>query len=738
MADLPSVLRHGTRTRSLRLALVGALAIVVMPGGAGSTPVAALASPAPSGPCSAPGTPAERLSCSAIPIKNGYQQYVVPDDGSFARARRVTVLGNAGEVTNPNGLLETGGPPTVLTTTAARSATVLVDLGNVMMGKVEVDVRSADAETRISYAQFRQFVSPEGDGMGHSFGTDDDPESRVDIFEPVATDTTLVSPGKRETRYVAITLDGPGTVSIDRVRLRKTTFPVTYDGNFLSSDPLLNRAWYASAHTGDLATVQQASSPWMLTVTFDRVLFMGDIHMQGRAGYYQSSDYRMLMRNTLQQFGCIQNPDGSFPLASSPLVTCTPGAPGPADGWRVPEEGPDPRIALGSAGPFSLYDDITIDSFTAFWVSALYDYYLNTGDAAFVKPLLPVARRAVDFLESRTNEAGLYVEPEDDVPFRANWQPGDTPYGVDSFNNAAYVDATRGLAYLEWQVAEDQAAAGALAAQAEAVRKELNRSMFDTEVGAFILNADDPKHDHTDDANGGNLFFETVSQERGEQIIKFIDRELASPFGSRVSEYTDNPYRGAYIHGYTNSMEALGRMNYGDGRGALKQIRGWWGHMLANGPGTGWFTSNYDGTVDRGAFANTAWTTALPALSKGLLGVEPTLPGYRNWLVAPQPSGLAWAQGRVPVPGGSIAVRWRHSDSDFVMTVDAPRGSQRGQVAVPLLGEDARHLDIAMDGRIVWRDGRPANGARARVIDGAVVFSGLQGSHTFAWSSGQR
>ena len=172
-----------------------------------------------------------------------------------------------------------------------------------------------------------------------------------------------------------------------------------------------------------------------------------------------------------------------------------------------------------------------------------------------------------------------------------------------------------------------------------------------------------------------------------------------------------------------------------DARGAVKQIRGWWGHMLANGPGTGWFVSKYDGTVDRGAFANTAWTTALPALSKGLLGVEPTAPGYRKWLVAPQPSGLAWAQGRVPVPGGSIAVRWRRADWGFVLTVDAPRGSHRGQVAVPLFGGRARHRDIAMDGRLVWHEGQPANGARARVVDGAVVFSGLQGSHTFAWSS---
>ncbi|WUI02674.1 alpha-L-rhamnosidase [Spirillospora sp. NBC_00431] len=676
--------------------------------------------------------PAERLSCRTVAERPGHGKYLVSDDDSYARARGVTVEGNASEVANPEGLLEAGGAPAVLTTTARHSATLVVDLGNVMMGAVEVDVRSADRPVRVSYAQFRQFVGPDGDGMGQSFGTDDDPESRVDLFDATRRPVTRVSPGKRETRYVAITLDGPGTVSIDRVRLRKTTYPVTYDGSFHSGDELLNRAWYASAHTGDLATVRQGTSPWMLTVTFDRVLFMGDIHMQGRAGYYQSGDYRMLVRNTLRQFGCVQNPDGSLPLASSPLVTCAPGDPGPPDGWRVPEEGPDPRVALGSAGPLSLYYDAKIDSFTAFWVSALADYYLYSGDRGFVEPLLPVARRAVAFLHGRTDKDGLYYEPKDDTPMRANWQPGDTAYGVDSFNNAAYYDATKGLAYLERHVAGDGAAAGVLEKRAGSVREALNRVMWDPSGGAFVLNADDPRRDRTDDANGGNLFFETVTPERGRKIIDFIDRRLASPYGSRVSEYTDNPYRQGVIHGYTNSMEAIGRMNYGDGAGALRQIRGWWGHMLRNGPGTGWFTSQYDGSVRRGDFANTAWTTALPALSKGLLGVTPTEPGFRRWSVRPQPSGLRWAQGRTPIPGGTIAVRWEHDARGFAMSVDAPARTG-GTVSVPLLGENRV---IAMDGRVVWDGSRPAPGVHASAADGYVTFHEVAGSHTFAWADG--
>jgi hypothetical protein len=629
-------------------------------------------------------------------------------------------------------LRASGGATTTLTTTGERSATIVVDLGRLAMGKVELAVRRArGARIRVSYAQFRQFLGPDGDAVCCSFGTDDDPESRVDLYEPPTGSTVLRSPGKRETRWIAITLDGPGTLELDHVRLRQTTYPVTDDGYFLSSDDLLNRAWYHSAHTGDLATMQQDASPWMLTVTFDRVLFMGDLHMQALAGYNQSSDYRWLMRNTLAQFGCVQNPDGSLPLASSTLVTCRPGDPGPPDGWRWPEEGPDPHVVLGSAGPFSLYDDIPIDSFTAFWVAALADYHRYTGDAAFVRPLLPVARRAIGFLSGRTRPNGLYYEPDDGLVFRSNWHPGDTAVGVDSFSNAAYHDALRGLATLEREIAGDRDAARGLESRAERVREALIDHLWDPATKAMVLNDEDPRRDHTGDANAGNLMFETLDPARARQAMDWLSSpSMSTPFGTRSSEYEDNPYMQSYIHGYINSQEALGRVRYGDGEGAVDLIRRWWGHMLANGPGTGWFVANNDGSVERGYFANTAWTTALPALSEGVLGVRPAAPGFRSWRAAPLPSGLDWAQGRVPIPGGAIDVRWERRRGGLAVTVRAP-GRTSGEVAVPLLG---RSRSIAMDGRLVWRDGRPARGVNAHRRGDAVVFTDVRGTHTFAWA----
>ena len=88
-------------------------------------------------------------------------------------------------------------------------------------------------------------------------------------------------------------------------------------------------------------------------------------------------------------------------------------------------------------------------------------------------------------------------------------------------------------------------------------------------------------------------------------------------------------------------------------------------------------------------------------------------------------------QGRVPTPAGSLVERWRRGDGNasLVLTMVAPGGTS-GTVAVPELG---RSRAIAIDGHVVWRNGAPAPGVDAVERDRAVKFSGITGSHTFAW-----
>lgn len=703
----------------------------------------------------------EELSRTPLPEDHSWRELVVLPGTPFIEPATVTVEGDPAGAPDPDRLSVSDGPPLLLRTTERHGTRVVVDLGQLAMGHLEVRVeRISGAPLRVAHAQFRDQLAPEGDGLEAFFGTDAAPWSRVDLFDPREGPDTLVSEGKRETRYLLLTLDGPGEAVIAHVRLRSTVYPVARDGHFLSNDPLLNRAWHLSAHTGDLASVSEVSdlpgapegpSPWMLTTPFDRVIFMGDMHMQALAGYRQSSDYRWLVRNSLMRFGWVQNPDGSFPMAASHLVHGDPDhpdEPGPPNGWRAPQNGPDPDRALGFVGEdISLFHDGTIHSFTAFWVAALADHHLHTGDTGFVRSLLPVARRAVAFLESRTDADGLFREEQDrrtdpdaSLALVANWSPLDLAAGVDSLTNAVLYDALKGLAALEREVADDPDAARRLEGRAEQLREALLNRLWDEETGAMVLNTDDPTGDHSGDANAGNLVFGTLDPERARRVMDFLGTKLATPYGTRSSEFEDNAYRACDIQGYIQALEALGRVRNGDTQGALDLIRRWWGHMLDEGPGTGWFAWENDGTRPRGTYAATPWTTAVPALGEGVLGVRPTAPGFGNWRVAPQPADLEWAQGRTPTPGGGLTVRWsRDANSDtFVLTVVPSEGV--GEVVVPLLGRSRR---VSVDGVLRWDGERSVNGGGAglgepRLKGGDLVFPRVEGAHTFAWSGGDR
>jgi alpha-L-rhamnosidase len=711
------------------------------------------------------------LSVGPVPVRDGWRELVV-NPGPFAVPRVVEVLGAAGEAERADALCVEGGETARLVTSARHSCALVVDLGVLAFGYLEMGVvRASGAAIRVAHAQFRERLGVDGDGYGvptdrkpsaelgplHAFpfGTDAHPWSRVDLFEAPSERVVLESEGRRESRFLLITLDGPGELELDFVRIRQALYPVRYDGHFLCSDELVSRAWYHSAYTQDISTVSEKSelegachsgpdgaSPWMVTVPMDRVLFFGDVVWQSLSGYNQSSDFWWLLQNSLSAYPRIQNPDGSFPCASSHLVKPPDedtDLEAPPTGWRWPDDGPDPDLALGIlemegfGGPYSLFHECRLDQFTPAWLSVLAGNFLYSGDAEFVRPLMPVARRVVGFFRSMLTPEGLYFEPEDqrvnpeaEVARRWNWDPAALSAGIDAYTNAAWYDAIRGLALLEEHVAGDAEAAARLRDEAEALREALLERLWDPEVGAMILNDQDPLRDHTSDANAMQLCFGTLDGERAQALMSFLERKLWTPFGTRNSEYDDNPYRPTDaeggIHAFMTSMEQLGRMRYRDGQRALELIRRQWRHMLDHGPGTGWFTMALDGSPgsQQAGSGLTSWTTAVPALSEGVLGIRPTAPGFSRWIVAPQPCDLEWAQGAVPTPHGELSVRWQRTDRSFVLSVDAPPNTQ-GDIVVPLLG---RPRSIAIDGTIT--PGQPH--------DDTVTFTNLHGQHTLAWT----
>jgi hypothetical protein len=675
-----------------------------------------------------------------------WRDHVLDVPGRHVMPRSISIEGDAGAVTNPDGLLTEGGGETTLTTTSAGSTRLVVELEAVASGYVELGVRGAQgAAVRLSYAEYRDYLRPEGDAstdpddffyLGRTLGKDDDPDGRADVFAAPAAGL-VTSPGLRGSqRYIAITLDGPGRVTLDFVRVRQTQLSAPHDGHFLASDPDLVRAWYSSAYSLALSTARDTrrnpDARWILIdgPKRDRVPYAGDLRIVAQASYYQSAAYRDLVRDTLDLFACQQLPDGSFPAASVIDTPCSPGDPGPPDGSPAGFEPP------GEAAQARL------DSFTAWWVVALGEYLRDTGEDRFVAPLLPTARRAVQFFLDHAPDGVLWRADHYDGRLAFNWHTPDQATGIDAFANAAYHAALRALAKLERDVAHDEPAAAALEARAETVRAGLVAALWDPAVGAMRLNTEDPRRDHSADANAGPLELGLLDAEQASRAMDFLAHQLATPYGTATSELPDNPYMTRYISPFILAHEALGRFRYGDDAGALRVIRTAWPHMIDHGPGTVWEEIGRDGTpnnprpgttIDDSGFVDLvhAWSTAVPALSRYIIGAEPIANGYQQWSVAPRTADLQWAQGDVPTPAGPLAVRWRRdADAAFTITVEAPAGTT-GRVAIPLLGEPRA---IAMDGDTVWRDGEPVGRAQARQDGDTVVFDGLTGVHTLAWA----
>jgi len=690
------------------------------------------------------------LSASQTPINEDphWQSYVLDVSGDYVTPKAVTVDGDPQGARNPDSLVSGAAGGATLITNKAGSTRLIVDLGLLASGYVELGVvKASGAPIRMSYSEMRESLGKEGDAStdpddffyrGRTLGTDDDPDGRADTFNPPTQATTLTSPALRGSeRYIAITLDGPGTLTVNSVRVRQTNFRGHYDGHFLSNDEKLNRAWYASAYAVDLSTIRNTrktpGAGWVLIdgPKRDRVVYPADLGVSGLSAYYQGAAFRDVMRNSIYLFSCLQGPDGTFPAASVIDVPCPAVAPGPPKG---------PPAGFGPPGEVAL---ARLDSFTVWWVIDLADYQRYSGDRQTVAALLPIARRALQFFEKHAPEGTLWRADNYDGKLAFNWHTPDKGSGIDAYGNEAYYGALRALAQLERSVAHDDAAAKQRDARADKVRAALFEKLWDPTVGAFLLNTEDPRRNHPADANAGALWFGLLTPDQAHSVMELLHTRLNTPYGTATGEFPDDPYMTQYVSPYMLAVESVGRFRYGDDAGALNLIRTAWSHMLEVGPGTPWEEIGMSGkpvnarpgtSITTGELVDAAhaWSTAVPALSMFVLGVRPVTDGYREWAIEPHPADLRWAQGVVPIPGGSLSVRWKRGDQDssFVLTADGPSNTS-GQVAVPLLHSPRT---IAMDGRIVWQNETTVGPAKAHRENDAVIFTGLTGRHTFAWA----
>jgi len=466
-------------------------------------------------------------------------------------------------------------------------------------------------------------------------------------------------------RYLWIYPERPGKVELAGITLAYTPHVADADscGYFMSSDDMLNRAWYAGLHTVQMCTVppnlgstdnrhRLGRGDWLVVdgAKRDRLVWTADLGPAG-AAIYSSFNEPTAIRDSLLSLSRFQENSGYIPACS----------PGPIQG----------RVANGFLGDY-----------TAWWVVTLYQYFMHTGDRETVREQFPTIKRALAYLHGQCR-AGLFRQ----TPLNMfEWCFTVLRFGKPSYTNVMYYWALNSASAMAHEVGESEVSIGYVS-RAFRLGENIERELLDPERGVLIDTSVDRGH-VPQDANSLAIV-SGLSGEPGEEhrALDYMRDHLWVDWGS---QNVDLPYykltpgippHNRRVFPFMNNYEALARFLAHDDEGAMELIRRCWGNMLDREPNTTfWEWTGRDGGVDNHLTSLChAWSAGvLPLLTKYVLGIRPARPGFKSFLLDPRPVGLEWVEGRVPVPGGFVEARiTRKKDGTYASRFKAPEGISR-------------------------------------------------------------
>jgi len=636
-----------SRTQSLLLAVLLALATAAcFEGSNDAREIAGLIAPRVPGP----------EDVSALPMwppDPDWQSLVLGPSSDDVRP--VQVVRTVGSVSNAGALVGQGpGTATLTVLAGGASAAVVLDFGKEVGGTPYIVVSSSStssATVRISTSEALPFLTTSSGAFTNDNG------SQISL---------TVGPAQRYTgglrggfRFAAIELRTAGTVQLSAAGVDFQAFragPDRYAGWFLSSDDQLNRMWYAGAYTAQMDMVPAGvASCFTRPVIFDgakrdRAIWSGDLLVTNPVALLSiGSNSVPFIKGAIDSILNLQ--------ASSGRLTS-------AVGFR-------------SCGAF----DFAM-TYSAYSAIIAIQYYRYTGDAAYLRSLLPRLEAATAFHATRLDASGLVVTNDPDY-----WQT--TQSGEVTEYSLAYDELLQNMIWLEGKIGTP-ARVSEYTTKATALRTAINARLFSSSAGLYV-------HTNTRttsfplDANMNAIRLGVAPAERVPGILGFF-RERWQPHGSQISQPSPSMAdpSGHTIEPLNNTWEVMARFASEDTAGAIELLRRLWGVQVD--PNSGFYTGTFwefvtsDGLPSRGfdSLAHAWGAGPTQILTESVLGVTPVDAGYAVWQVKPHPGALAWAQGQVPVGAGSLAVRWAQDlASQFHLQVVSPAGTS-GEVWVPL------------------------------------------------------
>lgn len=420
---------------------------------------------------------------------------------------------------------------------------------------------------------------------------------------------------RRGLRYVMLTVrNATRPVKFYNFRLLQSNYPIAEIGYFHSSDAKLNAIWEISKHTTRLCL----EDTFVDCPAYEQVYWVGDSRNEALIHNYLFGDRRVVER-------CLRLVPPS--KVQTPLyVNQVP------SGWNS-----------------------VIPNWTFFWVIACFEHYERTGDLDFLKEMRPHIKYTTDHYLEYINEDGLFdIKAWNLLDWATIEQPNQ---GVVSHQNFFLMKVLRVNAEIAKLTGYEDDEKYYLD-KAEQLKNAINNHLWNDEKQAY--------HDciYPDGRKSKGFSMQT-------QVVAYLTDGATEERIARLEELIKNPpqdfvqigspFMSFFFYEVLEKLEDYELM--------LEDIRKNYGQMIDHGATTCW--EMYPQSIFK---ANPkmltrshchAWSSA-PAYFFGrvLLGVKSLESGWKKVLVQPQPCGLDWANGSVPLPNeGQIDVEWKLLDT---------------------------------------------------------------------------
>lgn len=509
-----------------------------------------------------------------------------------------------------------GADPAVIPVYAGRDTELVIDFGRELSGYIAFELDAAGGTIVDGYG----LEYMKNGWMQHTYQLGN--TFRYVCREGRQTHESYV---RRGLRYLVLTIRGATRpVKLYELKLLQSNYPVADTGRFRSSDPLLGDIWKISRDTTRICM----EDTFVDCPAYEQAYWVGDARNEALVNYYAFGAREIVER-------CLKLvPGSSFqtPLYADQVPS----------GWSS-----------------------VIPNWTFFWVGACLEYYRYDGNSALAADIWPHVKLTLEKYLSLLNDKGLF---ENEGWNLLDWAPFEQPgAGIVTPQNMFLVKALRDAAELG-AVAGFGAEADSFVREAGKLRKAVDDHLWDSERAAYV-----------DCIHADGKLSATISMQT--QIVaslcgiadgerkQLVESYIASPPPSFVQ--VGSPFMSFF---YYEALAAIGRFDL-----LLADMRRNYGFMIDSGATACWEMYPWSGYNDDPRILTRSHCHAWSAgpvyfLGAHILGVQGLTPGWTKVRIAPQPCGLKWAEGSVPLPHeGRIDVAWRVTgEGELELRVEAP------------------------------------------------------------------